>query len=925
MQLNMDHHSRNCERFAIRLLFFAFALSTCLHGTAFSAGYIWKNVAAGGGGFVPGVIYHPSVRGLVYARTDMGGAYRWDNAAEKWIALTDSMTRNNSDYMGILSIALDRNDSDRVYMECGKYTQSWASYGALLSSTDRGDSWSIIPLPFKIGGNEDGRGAGERLQVDPNLGSILFMGTTANGLWKSTNHGTSWTQVNTFSPTNVNFVLFDPSSGSSGSATRRVFAGVVNTAGQSLYCSEDSGATWLPVSGQPTGGVMAIRAAVADTLLYVTCADYQGPNSATKGSVWKYGIMSGSWTNISPSSGSYGFSGVSVYPSNPKIVIVSTLDRWWPSDDVYMSTNAGTSWVSRLTTGTLNHSYAPYTSGVTPHWLAALAMDPFDSSKAMFGTGYGIWACDNLQAATPTWSFRDQNLEETVPMQIISPPFTNLLSAMGDYDGFRHDNLDVSPTDRFSPHKGTTLSIAFAGLVPSRIVKGYNSSPYGSSSTDGGVTWRDFASRPSGTTAGGSWAMAISADASAIVWGPPGGAMSSSTDNGKSWIPCGGGVPLVPPVADRVDPKAFYAYDGANGRMWVSSDGGQTFTTGVAGLPTVPSWSAQDGNATAVPGMKGDVWLCCSAGGLYHSTNYCVSASKVSSVTEAYRVGFGKAPAGGNYPAVYLFGTVGGTLGLFRSDNAGTSWARINDDNHQYGWIHQVTGDPRVYERCYVSAEGRGIQYGQPPDSDTSDNPSSFRFLTNPADSVRQGRPALTVSWTRASDPHGNPLSYGIHFFGPGIDTMLESADTVATFTAGALAPVSSYVLTGIVTNGYDTTASSSSVTFHTASTLTDVRTPATVPPDTFVLWQNSPNPFNPTTIIRYTITGDRGQGTGNSEVRLTVYDALGREVATLVNDKRAPGTYEITFDGANLASGVYFYRLTAERFAETRSMILLR
>ena len=194
-------------------------------------------------------MYHPTAQGLAYARTDMGGAYRWDNSAGKWIPLTDMMTRNNSDYMGILSIALDRNDSNRIYMECGKYTQSWAGLGAVLSSTNKGNTWTIIPLSIKIGGNEDGRGAGERLQVDPNLDSILFMGTTANGLWKSTNCGATWIQVSSFSPTNVNFVLFDPLSGSLGNATQRIFVAVVNTTGQSLYRSDDGGTTWNVVVG----------------------------------------------------------------------------------------------------------------------------------------------------------------------------------------------------------------------------------------------------------------------------------------------------------------------------------------------------------------------------------------------------------------------------------------------------------------------------------------------------------------------------------------------------------------------------------------------------------------------------------------------------------------------------------------------------
>ncbi len=95
--------------------------------------------------------------------------------------------------------------------------------------------------------------------------------------------------------------------------------------------------------------------------------------------------------------------------------------------------------------------------------------------------------------------------------------------------------------------------------------------------------------------------------------------------------------------------------------------------------------------------------------------------------------------------------------------------------------------------------------------------------------------------------------------------------------------------------------------------------------PKEFRLWQNYPNPFNPTTILRYTIPGYRGQGTGNSEVRLAVYDVLGREVAVLVNEMQGPGTYEVKFDGAKLSSGVYFCRLTAGTYSSALKMVLTK
>ena len=88
--------------------------------------------------------------------------------------------------------------------------------------------------------------------------------------------------------------------------------------------------------------------------------------------------------------------------------------------------------------------------------------------------------------------------------------------------------------------------------------------------------------------------------------------------------------------------------------------------------------------------------------------------------------------------------------------------------------------------------------------------------------------------------------------------------------------------------------------------------------PDKFVLYQNYPNPFNPSTKIRFDIPK-------SSLVKLIVYDMIGREVAVLVNSEIKPGSYEYLWDGTNLTSGVYFYRLQAEGFVQVKKMILLK
>jgi photosystem II stability/assembly factor-like uncharacterized protein len=99
---------------------------------------------------------------------------------------------------------------------------------------------------------------------------------------------------------------------------------------------------------------------------------------------------------------------------------------------------------------------------------------------------------------------------------------------------------------------------------------------------------------------------------------------------------------------------------------------------------------------------------------------------------------------------------------------------------------------------------------------------------------------------------------------------------------------------------------------------LTLVQNSSNPVPEKYTLSQNYPNPFNPSTNIRYEIPK-------NEFVKLIVFDALGREVETLVNEKQNSGTYEATFDASQYSSGVYFYRLTTDNFSDTKKMLLIK
>jgi len=144
--------------------------------------YVWRNVEIVGGGYVPGIIFNTSEPGLVYARTDIGGAYRLDEATHRWVPLLDWVGWDNWGLSGVDSLATDAVDPDRVYVLAGTYTNSWDPHnGAILRSRDRGRTWQKTDLPFKSGGNMPGRNMGERLAIDPNQNGVyLYADTTGS-------------------------------------------------------------------------------------------------------------------------------------------------------------------------------------------------------------------------------------------------------------------------------------------------------------------------------------------------------------------------------------------------------------------------------------------------------------------------------------------------------------------------------------------------------------------------------------------------------------------------------------------------------------------------------------------------------------------------------------------------------------------------
>jgi hypothetical protein len=107
--------------------------------------YRWQSVKVVAGGFITGIIPHPNVPRLMYVRTDIGGAYRYDAQLGRWTPITDIFNAADWNLLGTESIAIDPVDPYRVYLAQGTYTQSWAGNGAIGATFKRTD------LPIKLG------------------------------------------------------------------------------------------------------------------------------------------------------------------------------------------------------------------------------------------------------------------------------------------------------------------------------------------------------------------------------------------------------------------------------------------------------------------------------------------------------------------------------------------------------------------------------------------------------------------------------------------------------------------------------------------------------------------------------------------------------------------------------------------------------
>lgn len=741
------------------------------------AAYQWGNVRFDGGGFVSGIIPSLTQPGLVYARTDVGGAYRWDSTGGSWIPLMDWIPESSRSLFGVEALALDPRDSKRVFMLCGI---SYFNFGktAILRSFDYGATFDTVIVTSKIQahGNGNGRQSGEKLAVDPNNSAILFCGARQTGLWKSTDTGKTWTQAATLgasatgalvSTNGVSFVVFDPASGTTANGgTKTLYVGFsAADGGNNLFVSNDGGSTFAKIAGGPA--FMPMRAVLNKGNLFITYADQPGPTTSG-GAVYKYATANGTWTNISPkdtagksygaiSGFTCGFGGISIDPTDANHMVVSTTGAWgnqwrWPNksenygDRIFVSKDGGATWTPTTTNepvsetnSTMDPDGNAWIAGNAIHWAGSLEFDPFNPRKVWVTSGNGVFRTDDIDAARPTWKFVSRGLEETVPLDIVSIPGGPLVTVLGDVDGAAYTDISRSVPRHF-PILGTTQSLGYAPLTGDLLRAGvvteygqYSSLDYNKMyvSRDKGATWKSL---DSSKVKGAKGLVAMSADGKVFLHRPQDGStVYRSTDEGATWTAVAGfssnGGNIVP---DPVNPDKFYTMtSGDQAHIYVSSDAGKSFAkVGSLVDNSKGLYASSSQILRTAPGKEGHLWAPLdqfadwqpggySHNGLAHSEDGGLTWTRIQGVSNCVAIGLGKAAPGASYFALYMWGAPKATdpVGIYRSIDKGATWERVNDDKHQYGGPGNgifVVGDFNVYGRVYMSTAGRGLVYGEP-------------------------------------------------------------------------------------------------------------------------------------------------------------------------------------------------------------------
>ncbi len=279
----------------------------------------------------------------------------------------------------------------------------------------------------------------------------------------------------------------------------------------------------------------------------------------------------------------------------------------------------------------------------------------------------------------------------------------------------------------------------------------------------------------------------------------------------------------------------------------------------------------------------------------------------------------------------YIYAGTAGT-GLYRSIDNGANWTQVNlSNNNVYslatdsvGTLFAGTGAGKIFR-----STDNGYNWSQVY---VNPNGSNVRCLTikynntiyaglDSGGIIKSTNNGINWSQTSFTIPYVNAITFNVNdyiFVGTGKNGVYESTDNGANWIQINSGLINTQVTSLVFDNYNYLYCGTSGNSVYKSSQPIGIKNISAEIPSAFLLLQNYPNPFNPATTIRYKVASSK-------DIKLVIYDILGKEISTLVNEKLQPGTYEVNWNGSQYSSGAYFYKLTAGDFNQTKRMLLIK
>jgi photosystem II stability/assembly factor-like uncharacterized protein len=669
--------------------------------------YDWNQLKIGGGGYVTGMVVHPGDKDIKYIRTDVGGAYAWDVKESKWRQMLDFLSVAEANLIGVDGIAVDPNSPDRVYMALGRHGHV---KGGLYRSENRGKTWTKLFSANYESNSPAGRWVGECIAIDPHSSKVIYTGTRKKGLWRSVDDGKNWLKLNDVpdderdkDAAGIRSIVFDSGTKLKGRSAR-IFAGLP---GKGIYYSEDGGASFSRMTGGP---INPARMQVAGRALFVT-----HDSGVAK---WS----DGKWQDVTPQSDKK-YVGLAVDTRDNRKVIVAQWREGF-NNAMYRSDDGGLHW-TQLNTKTVPanlHTNIPWWPRT---WFSSatstLCLSPRGSGELYYTDWFATWRTPNIWADSIDWHLQVKGHEETVILTLLAPPSGALVySGMADIFGFRHERTEDYPAKRLHP-LNECFSIAVCEKMPSQIAV-LGAKTWGGDHTqlwtspDHGDNWTER-TLPKGARLG---RIAVAPNnPKMMVYVTATGDAFHTSDHGNTWKVSNNAPKhtlnarniwdkYCPLASDMID-QTFYLFK--EGTLYSSIDGANWVAKNLRRIPVA------DGslNVVAVPGRKGALWISLHKNGLWQTYDAGKTFSKINGIRTATAFSWGAPAAEGGVPTAYCYGTIGDNWGLYRSQDMGQNWSRINDDQHQFpAGVQAIAGDRNTFGQVYIGTGGLGIVFGKP-------------------------------------------------------------------------------------------------------------------------------------------------------------------------------------------------------------------